>query len=154
MPPAKTEVAQQFSESCAAEVALQHLFFCSAEIISTKSSAAASEKLHCDIEKAALQESGAFLPLSCGFQAPTFRDLRLGPAEHRLARMSAGQTGHFHAQTGHVHGMVAVQKWGCHAEVLYVYWFFSSNYYENKSLRLLSRNFGGQERQTFSRNDA
>ena len=26
-----------------------------------------------DIGKAALQESGAFLPLSCGFQAPTFR---------------------------------------------------------------------------------
>ena len=31
--------------------------------------------------KAALQESGAFLPLSCGFQAPTFRHPRLGPAE-------------------------------------------------------------------------
>ena len=38
-------------------------------------------KLHCNIEKAALQESGAFLPLSCGFQAPTFRHPRLGPAE-------------------------------------------------------------------------
>ena len=35
-------------------------------------------KLHCNIEKAALQESGAFLPLSCGFQAPTFRHPRLG----------------------------------------------------------------------------
>ena len=45
------------------------------------SCAAASEKLHCNIEKAALQESGAFLPLSSGFQAPTFRHLRLGPAE-------------------------------------------------------------------------
>ena len=31
--------------------------------------------------KAALQESGAFLPLSCGFQAPTFRHPRLGPAD-------------------------------------------------------------------------
>ena len=30
-------------------------------------------KLCCNIEKAALQESGAFLPLSCGFHAPTFR---------------------------------------------------------------------------------
>ena len=27
------------------------------------------------------QESGAFLPLSCGFQAPVFRLPRLGPAE-------------------------------------------------------------------------
>ena len=43
--------------------------------------AAANEKLHCNIEKAALQESGPFLPLSCGFQAPTFRHPRLGPAE-------------------------------------------------------------------------
>ena len=46
-----------------------------------KSCAAASEKLQCDIEKAALQESGAFLPLSCGFQAPTFWHPRLGPAD-------------------------------------------------------------------------
>ena len=81
MPQAKTEVALQFSECCAAETALQHLLFCSAEVIWTKSCAAANEKLHCNIEKAALQESGAFLPLSCGFQAPTFRHPRLGPAE-------------------------------------------------------------------------
>ena len=33
---------------------------------------ATNEKPHWNIEKAALQESGAFLPLSCGFQAPTF----------------------------------------------------------------------------------
>ena len=46
-----------------------------------KSCAAAGEKLQCNIEKAALQESGAFLPLSCGFQAPTFRHPRLGPRE-------------------------------------------------------------------------
>ena len=38
-------------------------------------------KLQCDFEKTALQQSGAFLPLSCGFQAPTFRHIRLGPAE-------------------------------------------------------------------------
>ena len=81
MPQAKTEVALQFSECCAAETALQYWLFCSAEVIWTKSCAAASEKLHCNIEKAALQESGAFLPLSCGFQAPTFRHPRLGPAE-------------------------------------------------------------------------
>ena len=71
----------QFSECCAAEVALQHWLFCSADVILTKSCAAASEKLQCNIEKAALQESGAFLPLSCGFQAPTFRHPRLGPAD-------------------------------------------------------------------------
>ena len=47
------------------------------------SCAAASAKLQCNIEKAALQESGAFLPLSCGFQAPTFRHPRLGPAEQK-----------------------------------------------------------------------
>ena len=81
MPQAKTEVALQFLECCAAEVALQHWLFCSAEVILTKSCAAASEKLHCNIEKAALQESGAFLPLSCGFQAPTFRHPCLGPAD-------------------------------------------------------------------------
>ena len=81
MPQAKTEVALQFSERCAAGTALQHCLFCSAEVIWTKSCAAANEKLHCNIEKAALQESGAFLPLSCGFQAPTFRHPRFGPAE-------------------------------------------------------------------------
>ena len=74
MPQAKTEVALQFSECCAAETALQHWLFCSAEVIWTQSCAAANEKLHCNIEKAAL-------PLSCGFQAPTFRHPRFGPAE-------------------------------------------------------------------------
>ena len=63
MPQAKTEVALQFSECCAAEVALQHWLSCSADVILTKSCAAASEKLQRNIEKAALQESGAFLPL-------------------------------------------------------------------------------------------
>ena len=81
MPQAKTEVALQFSECCTAQVALQHWLFCNADVISTKSCAAASEKLQRNIEKAALQESGAFLPLSCGFQAPTFRHPRLGPAD-------------------------------------------------------------------------
>ena len=83
MPQAKTEVVLQFSECCAAETALQHRLFCSAEVIWTRSCAAANEKLHCNIEKAALQESGAFLPLSCGFQAPTFRHPRFGPADFR-----------------------------------------------------------------------
>ena len=81
MPPAKTEVALQFSDCCAAEVALQHSVFCSADVNFTKSCAAASEKLQCNIGIPALQESGAFLPLSCGFQAPTFRHPRLGSAD-------------------------------------------------------------------------
>ena len=61
-PQAKTEVALQFSECCAAETALQHRLFCNAEVIWTRGCAAANEKLHCNIEKAALHESGAFLP--------------------------------------------------------------------------------------------
>ena len=90
MPQAKTEVTLQFSECCAAEVALQHWLFCSAEVIFTKSCAAASEKLQCNIEKAALQESAAFLPLPCGFQAPTFRHPRLGPAEGPYENRTVG----------------------------------------------------------------
>ena len=81
MPQAKTEATLQFSECCAAEIALQHWLFCSADVILTKSCAAASKKLQCNIEKAALQKSGALLPLSCGFQAPTFRHPRLGTVE-------------------------------------------------------------------------
>ena len=73
MPQAKTEVALQFSECCAAGTALQHCLFCSAEVIWTKSCAAANEKLHCNIEKAALQESGAFLPLFGGSQKGGFQ---------------------------------------------------------------------------------
>ena len=90
---AKTEVALQLLECCAAEVALQHWFFCfcHADVILTKSCAAASEKLHCNIEKAALQKSGAFLPLSCGFQAPTFRRPRLSGCAKGAAKGSCGE---------------------------------------------------------------
>ena len=88
MPHAKTKVALQLSECCAAEVALQHSLFCSAEAISTKSCAAANEKLQCNIEKAALQKSGVFLPLSCGFQAPAFRHPHLGLAERGHIRQN------------------------------------------------------------------
>ena len=94
MPQEKTEVALQFSECCGAETALQHWLFCSAEVICTKSCAAANEKLHCNIEKAALQESGAFLPLSCGFQAPTFRHPRFGPADKRKQLQSRAVFGY------------------------------------------------------------
>ena len=81
MPQANTEAALQFSESCAAAVALQHSLFCSADAVFTRSCAATSEKLRCNIENPALQESGPFLPLSFGFQAPTFRRPHLGPAD-------------------------------------------------------------------------
>ena len=74
MPQAKTEVALQFSESCAAEVALQHSLFWSAEVVSTQSCAAASEKLHCNIEKATLRK----VALSCRFPVD-FKLPRLGP---------------------------------------------------------------------------
>ena len=87
MPQAKTEVALQFLECCAAEVALQHwLFFCSVEVIKmTKSCAATSEKLHCNIEKAALQESGAFLHrFPAGFKPP-----RLGTHVSALLKQDA-----------------------------------------------------------------
>ena len=89
MPQAKTEVALQFSECCAAETAMQHWLFCSAEVIWTKSCAAANEKLHCNIKKTALQEfKWRFpAPLSCGFQAPTFRHPRLGPAEKKVKKI-------------------------------------------------------------------
>ena len=85
MTQAKTEVALQFLECCAAEATLKHSLFCSADVICTKSCAATNEKLHCNIEIAALQESGAFLLLSCGFQAPTFRHPRFGLAERCLS---------------------------------------------------------------------
>ena len=73
MPQAKMEVALQFFECRAAETALRHSLFCNADVICTKSCAAANKKLHCNIEIAALQESGAFLPLSeipAGFKPP------------------------------------------------------------------------------------
>ena len=59
---------------------LQHWLFCSAEVIWTKSCSAANEKLHCNIKKAVLQESGAFLQrFPAGFK-PTFRHPRFGPS--------------------------------------------------------------------------
>ena len=61
-----------------------------------KSFSPKSGKLQFNTEKAALQESGAFLPLSCAFQAPTFRLPRLGPAEN--GGNSTNQDGQF--QTG------------------------------------------------------
>ena len=73
MPQAKTEVALQFSECCAAGTALQHCLFCSAEVIWTKSCAAANEKLHRNIEKLRCRK----VALSCRFPA-AFKPPRLG----------------------------------------------------------------------------
>ena len=81
MPQAKTEVALQFSECCGADVALQALAFLQCGCHFDQKLRCSKQKLQCNIEKAALQESGDFLPLSCGFQAPTFRHPRLEPAE-------------------------------------------------------------------------
>ena len=87
-PRVKTEVALHFSESCAAEVALQHALFCNATVIFTPCCAATSKNLHGNIEKAVLQESGAFLTLSCGFQDPTFRLPPLGLTHNRESRIA------------------------------------------------------------------
>ena len=86
MPQAKTEVALQFLECCAAEVAPQHSLFCCAGMsFWPKAALQQAKNKQCNIEKAALQESGAFLLLSCGFHAPTFRHPRLAPAEQMYA---------------------------------------------------------------------
>ena len=61
---AKTEVALQFLECCAAEVALQHSLFCSADVILTKAALQQTKNCTATVKKAALHESGAFLPLS------------------------------------------------------------------------------------------
>ena len=46
-----------------------------------QSCAATSEKRQCNIEKLRCRKVALSLPLSCGFQAPTFRVPRLGPAD-------------------------------------------------------------------------
>ena len=73
MPQAKTEVALQFSECCAAEVALQHWLFCSADVILAKSCAAASENCTATLEKLHCRK----VALSCRFPAD-FKPPRLG----------------------------------------------------------------------------
>ena len=74
---AKTEVALQFSESCAAEVALATFAFlqCGCHFY---------KKLSCNKQKDCTATLEKLLcrkvALSCRFQAPTFRHPRLGPA--------------------------------------------------------------------------
>ena len=57
-----------------------------------------AQKLHCSIEIAALQESRAFLPLSCGFQARLEYDLYdffrgcFGPASRRFSCIKGPKT--------------------------------------------------------------
>ena len=72
--------------SCIATFAFLH---CGRRFL-PKSCAATIGKLHSNIEKTALQESGAFQPLSCGFQAPTFRLPCLGPAESVVGDLHKG----------------------------------------------------------------
>ena len=43
-------------------------------------------------------------------------------------------------QTGHVHGMAALQKWGCPTELLDVYWFVLFPKHLSKITRLLCHN--------------
>ena len=73
MPQAKTEVALQFSECCAAETALQHWLFCSAEVIWTKSCTAANENCTATSKKLRCKK----VALSCRFPAG-FKPPRLG----------------------------------------------------------------------------
>ena len=74
MPQAKTEVALQFSERCAAETALQHWLFCSFQSHS-------DQKLRCNKRKAALQHRkscvGGKWRFPCRFPA-AFKPPRLG----------------------------------------------------------------------------
>ena len=92
MPQAKTEVALQFSESCAAAT----FAFLQCRRHFYQKPRCNQRKLHCNIGKAALQESGALLQLSCGSQAPTFRLPRLGPTDsYRNSRVpqNSGEEG-------------------------------------------------------------
>ena len=70
--------------NCAAETALQKLH-CNIRFSAVRKSfvpKAALQPKNCTAtSKAALQESGAFLPLSCGLQVPKFRHPRFGLAE-------------------------------------------------------------------------
>ena len=77
MPQAKTEVALQFLECCAAEVALQHSLFCSADVILTKPALQQAKNCTATLQKLRCRK----VALSCRLQAPTFRHPRLGPAE-------------------------------------------------------------------------
>ena len=71
-----------FSECCAAETALQHWLFCSAEVIWTKSCTAANEKTALQHRKNCVAGKWRF---SCrfptGFKPPRFRHPRFRPAE-------------------------------------------------------------------------
>ena len=74
MPKAKTEVALQFSECCALLKLHCNIRFSAlvpkAALQQAKNCSATLKKLRC-----------REVPLSCGFQAPTFRHPHLGPAE-------------------------------------------------------------------------
>ena len=74
MSQAKTEVALQCSESCAAEVALQHSLFCSANVISPRAALQQTKNCIAKLKKLYCKKLG----LSCRFPADYFRLPRLG----------------------------------------------------------------------------
>ena len=85
MPHAKTEAALQLWESCVAEVSLQQLLFVQCGHLCQKLHCD-KRKLCCNIEKAAAQESGAFLPLN--FRLPCLGSRC--PADHVLSSPHRG----------------------------------------------------------------
>ena len=49
------------------------------------------KKVHCNFEKAVLRELPLYLAALCGFQAPTFRLLRLGPVDQKVQRFEIAE---------------------------------------------------------------
>ena len=83
MPQAKTEVCAAIfgmlrCRSCTATFACLQ---CGSDLNNFDQKLRCRRKMQRNIDKVELQESGACLPLSCGFQAPMFRPPGLGPAE-------------------------------------------------------------------------
>ena len=72
-----------FSESCAAEVALQHSLFCSVNIVFAENSTATNERPHCGIEKPRCSK----VALSCRFPAD-FMLPRLGSHVYRVRKLN------------------------------------------------------------------
>ena len=85
MPQAKTEVALQFLECCAAETALQHSLFCRADVICTKSCAAANENCTATSKSLRCRKVAPSCRFLAGFKPP-----RLGTHVSDLLMFSPG----------------------------------------------------------------
>ena len=87
MPHAKTGHCTAILETCAAEVALQHSLFCSAAFFLPK---AALQQVKTALQhwKSCVAGKWRFPAAFCGFQSPTFRHPRLGPAELSMHAMT------------------------------------------------------------------